>query len=304
MRYDRCKVSDMGSQDAPAVTVIIATYNKSNTLYYAIKSVLWQTFPDFECWIIGDGCTDDSEEVVASFNDARLHWHNLPQNSGYQSVPTNEALRRATGKYIAYLNHDDIWLPNHLQVLVETIEREQADFAYSILEWIKDFGLRADIPIYPGAPQPPEVPALIHRRDIVEEIGYWKEPQEIVADPRVAFLRTAQFAGKKFVLAPYLTILKFMPDKENYRSTNQQAEYMKRIRQDPRFAEKELADLLVEAYAWLSGPVTFRRLRYAIFQSIRHMLIRRGLQPDVLMPWLRPGTRISNWRRDRGLDSR
>jgi len=302
MRNGQCKVFVMSVEKTPAVTVIIATYNKSSTLYYAIRSLLWQTFTDFECWIIGDACTDDSEEVVASFNDPRLNWYNLPHNSGYQSAPTNEGLRRAAGTYIAYLNHDDIWLPDHLQVLVQTIEREQADFAYSILEWVKDFGLRADIPILPDAPQPPEVPALLHRRDIVEELGYWKEPHEIIADPRVAFLRNAQFAGKKFVLAPYLTALKFIPYKEYYESSNQQAEYLERISTDPHFAEKELAGLLVEAYAQLSGPITLWRLRYELFQTIRHILIRRGLEPDILMPWLKPGSRISRWRKNRGLD--
>ena len=120
----------------PKVSVIIATYNKASALRYAIDSVLWQTFSDYELWVIGDACTDESEQLVTSYGDPRVFWHNLPQNSGYQSAPNNEGLRRARGEYVAYLNHDDLWLPNHLQVLLDRIEESGADFAYSILEMI------------------------------------------------------------------------------------------------------------------------------------------------------------------------
>ena len=74
----------------PQVTVIIATYNKASTLRFALQSVLWQTFEDYEVWVIGDCCSDNSAEIVNGFNDPRVHWHNLPENSGYQSVPHNE----------------------------------------------------------------------------------------------------------------------------------------------------------------------------------------------------------------------
>ncbi|PJF27365.1 MAG: hypothetical protein CUN53_04330 [Phototrophicales bacterium] len=63
-------------------SVLIATFNGSAVLRYAIESVLHQTVTDWELRVTGDGCTDDSAEVVASFNDPRIHWHNLPENSG------------------------------------------------------------------------------------------------------------------------------------------------------------------------------------------------------------------------------
>ena len=56
------------------VSVVIPTYNSSGTLSLALQTVVWQDFADFEVWIIGDGCTDDTEEVVASFSDDRLHY--------------------------------------------------------------------------------------------------------------------------------------------------------------------------------------------------------------------------------------
>ena len=68
----------------PRVTVVMATYNWATVLPYSIASILDQTFTDFELLVIGDGCTGDSAEVVAGFDDPRVQWHNLPSNAGHQ----------------------------------------------------------------------------------------------------------------------------------------------------------------------------------------------------------------------------
>ncbi len=99
------------SPSAPSVTVIVPTFNSSATLRLALQSVLNQEFQDFEVWVVGDGCTDDSAQVALSFNDNRINWINLAQNSGSPAAPNNEGLRRARGRYIAYLGHDDLWFP-------------------------------------------------------------------------------------------------------------------------------------------------------------------------------------------------
>ena len=99
----------------PLVTVITAAYNSQRTLRVALASLRNQTFTDWEAWIVGDACTDDSEGVVRSFADDRLHWVNLQSNHGSQWFPNNEGLRRAQGKYVAFLGHDDIWLPDSFE---------------------------------------------------------------------------------------------------------------------------------------------------------------------------------------------
>ena len=85
----------------PRVTVITATYNWAPVLPHAMASVLEQTFPDLELWVVGDGCTDESEAVVAAVDDPRVHWHNLPANTGHQSGPNNAGLERASGELVA-----------------------------------------------------------------------------------------------------------------------------------------------------------------------------------------------------------
>ena len=83
------------------MTVIIATYNWSSVLRYAIHTTLWQTYKNIELLVIGDACTDDSEQVVDSFADPRVRWHNLPENRGNQFGPNNAGLGLARGEYVA-----------------------------------------------------------------------------------------------------------------------------------------------------------------------------------------------------------
>jgi len=292
----------MSSILTPKVTVIIATYNKRDTLRCAIESVIGQTFEDFECWVVGDACTDGSEEVVASFDDPRFHWANLTENSGYQSAPTNEGLRRAQGRYIAYLNDDDIWLPNHLQELVAHLERAGVDFVYSILEWVKSEQIQVlELASYPDALRPPDASATLHRKDVIDRIGYWKKPYEVQAFPRVDFFRRAQFSGHSFLLVPYLTAIKFSRQ-GGYGKATLQNSYMSRIRTDEEFVEKELAKLLVDAYRQLEEPFSLKRLRIQFSHTIRHIMVKRHIDPGRILFWKRRGQRIEQWRKSLGLD--
>ena len=128
-------VDPSAAAESPRVTVIVATYNWSSVLPYSIGSVLRQSFTDFELLVIGDRGTDDSEQVVAAIHDPRLRWINLPVNSGHQSGPNNEGLRQARGSIIAYVGHDDSWLPHHLELMVAAIDAG-ADLVHSIVHII------------------------------------------------------------------------------------------------------------------------------------------------------------------------
>ena len=89
----------------PKVSIVIATYNMSSVLPYSVGSALGQSFADFELIVVGDGCTDDSAEVVRAIGDERLRWINLPANSGHQSTPNNKGIEAARGELIAYDEH-------------------------------------------------------------------------------------------------------------------------------------------------------------------------------------------------------
>ena len=132
---------------SPRVTVLIPTYNWSTVLPYSIGSVLRQTMPDFELLVVGDGCTDDSQAVVEKIGDPRIRWINLPTNTAHQSGPNNEGLRQARGEFIAYLGHDDLWLPHHLESAIAALDRG-ADFTHSLIALVRSDG-SAPIAIVP-----------------------------------------------------------------------------------------------------------------------------------------------------------
>ncbi len=286
----------------PLVTVVIATYNRAETLKYAIESVLWQRYKNLELWVIGDCCTDHTEKVVQSFNDARVNFYNLPQNSGYQSKPNNEGIKRSKGQYIAYLNHDDIWLPNHLQDTVAHLQATNADIVFSIIQWVYSFTTsRADIPLLPNLPIPPEATAVVHKKGIINTIGYWKDIHETYSYPRVDFFRQAQFAGLKFAMVPSLTGLKFLWDEKNYHDVGPHPVYMERLKTEKDYAAKELSAMLIRAEHLIYSIPDVKRLKFMLINPLRTLLIKLKVDPASLHFWHKKGTQIKVWRKRHGL---
>lgn len=104
----------------PFLSVIIPLYNKELYIQNTLTSVLNQTFTDFEIIIVNDGSTDNSLEIVSRFKDERIIIINQ-QNSGASST-RNKAIQHAQTDYIAFLDADDFWFPNHLEELVKLIQ--------------------------------------------------------------------------------------------------------------------------------------------------------------------------------------
>ncbi len=234
----------------PRVSVIIATYNWSSVLPYSIGSVLRQTYADFEVLVVGDCCTDDSEQVVASIDDPRVRWINLPANTRHQSGPNNEGLRQARGELIAYLGHDDLWLPHHLAVHVAAIDSTGSDLTHSL-------GINVGTDESSGWPAIPRPQAgsfgsplcIVHRKRVTKEIGGWRQYQEIDGAPDAELWRRAQEAGYKFTFVPRLTGIKFPASWRRgvyiSRPCHEQAKWMARIESEPDFEVRQLMDFVV-----------------------------------------------------------
>jgi glycosyltransferase involved in cell wall biosynthesis len=105
----------------PVVSVSVSTYNRAHLLGRALRSVLAQTFQDYEIIVVDDGSTDNTEEVVRSFGDARIQYLRHESNRG-QSAAINTGIRAATGEYVAFLDDDDEWLPEKLAIQLETFK--------------------------------------------------------------------------------------------------------------------------------------------------------------------------------------
>jgi glycosyltransferase involved in cell wall biosynthesis len=148
-------------------------------LTYGLESVLTQTVTDWEMWI-GEACTDETESVVRGFADPRIHFLNLPRQTGDQAGPNNEGLRLFRGRYIADLNHDDLWLPDHLAVGVDALQQTGADLVWPLIVKRHTDGRYTcdalnDPPTYaPHLVVPASLWVL--RREFADEIGPWAPP--------------------------------------------------------------------------------------------------------------------------------
>jgi glycosyltransferase involved in cell wall biosynthesis len=98
---------------APAVSVVIPTYNHAEFLTGALQSVVNQSFVDWEAIIVNNFSTDNTEEIVKSFNDLRFRLVNF-QNNGVIAASRNHGIQLAASSVIAFLDSDDIWYPNKL----------------------------------------------------------------------------------------------------------------------------------------------------------------------------------------------
>lgn len=137
----------MRHPEYPKVSVVISTYNRPKELDRALGSVHAQTFDDFEVVVVDD-CSPDPEVVRAVLEN----WHakfeargidliamRLGENSGYQCMPKNRGIEQARGDYIAYLDDDNTWRPDHLSACVEAIEADFShDMVYTRLEYHAD----------------------------------------------------------------------------------------------------------------------------------------------------------------------
>jgi glycosyltransferase involved in cell wall biosynthesis len=119
------------------ISVIIPVYNSEKTIQETLKSVLNQTFSDFEVIVINDGSQDSTLEIISSIQDSRLKVFSYP-NSGI-SPSRNRGLSHASGEFIAFLDHDDLWTPDKLESQLRALqENPQAAVAYSWTDLIDE----------------------------------------------------------------------------------------------------------------------------------------------------------------------
>ncbi len=103
------------------VSVVMPTYNRRYIVAEAVRSVLSQTYQDFELLVIDDGSTDDTAQVAKSFSDSRIRYIRLKKNGGVAAA-TNKGLREASGEFISFLDSDDLWKPNKLECNVTYLD--------------------------------------------------------------------------------------------------------------------------------------------------------------------------------------
>ena len=132
------------------VSVIMPSYNTALFIARSIQSVIAQSYRDWELIIVDDCSTDNTDEVVKPFlSDERIKYFKNRNNSG-TAVCRNRALREAKGKWIAFLDSDDLWMPDKLKKQVSFMEKNGYHFSYTkyaeIDTWDKRNGIKVTGP--------------------------------------------------------------------------------------------------------------------------------------------------------------
>jgi glycosyltransferase involved in cell wall biosynthesis len=263
------------------VTVIIATYNWSAVLPFSIATVLDQTTDDLEVWVVGDACTDDSQDVVEAIGDPRVRWHNLSVHTGHQSGPNTEGLRRARGEFVAYLGHDDLWLPRHLELLTAAVEagaplalgrQLRIDPGLAPFVWPPDgWQFEAGAWIAPTA--------AVHRRETAGRVGGWRFPDASAVDPEAdLWARITEQCGPPVTIDEVTNVklpASLRRDVYRTRPCQEQASWLARIR-----AARDASSFVSDACAMpplseASGEPSPALLGHSVSALERYRRIRR-----------------------------
>jgi glycosyltransferase involved in cell wall biosynthesis len=309
----------------PRVSIVIATFNRARLLGHAIASVRRSTIADWEVVVVGDACTDDTPAVVAAFEDPRLTFVNLPANAGEQSAPNNEGVTRARGRYLAFLNHDDLYFPDHLESAIAHLEREQADLVWSpllvalpasaaeVASGASRFRL-SGVPF--GDDYDPRVfvfaSAWVFTRELAARVGPWRSARDLFVSPSQDWLFRAWRSGARMRFHPRATVLA-VPSSARDRSYLTEASpehdyFAAAMAGDPRFRDRALEGAAitgerdVNGYrfgaSWLAG------LRGLAFRPVAAVAMAAGVHPYAPFFALRYGRRgnlVSAIRRKTGL---
>jgi glycosyltransferase involved in cell wall biosynthesis len=178
------------------VSVIIPTYNRKHIIEGAIKSALNQTFKDYEIIVVDDGSTDGTREFLESLS---IPITIISKENGGVSSARNVGIQNAKGKYIAFLDSDDAWLPDKLKMQVEYLESHPDMPLVYTDEYIEVNGevlpqmrfQRADVGddvkdnfLLSGFVQktPIHTSAVMVQKSILDEVGYFNETLKIHED--------------------------------------------------------------------------------------------------------------------------
>ncbi len=294
----------------PLVSIIIATYNRSNILKYTISTVLKQNYQHFEILVIGDHCTDDTESVINSFDDKRISFYNLEENFGEQSYPNNFGFQKSNGELIAWLNHDDLWYPEHLDTLIEKLYDTESDVVYS---WFLPYKAKViNLPIFKIEPKYSInlfIPASswLVKRSAVIEVGLWKSARQIYNIPSQEWINRTYKLGKKITPVNKLTVIAIQSgSRKNSYSDRQEQEhqYVYNKMYDTDFREEMLTEIC-HHLAYRFNEISLKKnIIYILKKPILFLAIRYQISPFGFInriKYMKKGGHINSLRQIRGL---
>lgn len=143
----RCAAGLAAATRVPLVSVITPVFNGAGWLAEALDSALAQTFPSLEIIVVNDGSTDDSLAIARTRARHNSQIRIIDQANAGLPAARNRALRAARGAYLALLDADDAWLPNHLELAMKAFERDpDLGLVHANIQRVDANGALVDIP--------------------------------------------------------------------------------------------------------------------------------------------------------------
>lgn len=123
------------------VSIVMPLYNSENTIAKTIESVLAQTYSNWEINIVDDCSTDKSADIVKAYakKDKRIKYYRLSENSG-AAIARNTSINFADGKYLAFLDSDDLWFKDKLKMQVDFMQYENVGFSFTEYSMVNEHG--------------------------------------------------------------------------------------------------------------------------------------------------------------------
>ena len=126
------------------VSIIMPSYNTANYIGETIQSVINQSYKNWELIIVDDCSTDNTDSVIKAINDPRIKYIKNEKNSG-AAVSRNRALREARGRWIAFLDSDDLWYEEKLEKQIKFMLKKKCFFSYTNYEEIDSEGNKTNV---------------------------------------------------------------------------------------------------------------------------------------------------------------
>jgi glycosyltransferase involved in cell wall biosynthesis len=285
---------------ADVVDVVLPTHRRPHTLPFAIASVLAQTWADLRLHVISDGIDAETAEVVSAFRDPRLRFYAFPKAAGFGYANRNRVLRGLAGRWVSYMNDDDLLFSDHLATAVGALREglelvalrpcavhfpDTVDPHFFAFSWRGPFATRFLRHWFMGSVN------CVHERALFGRVGEWNERLSRFGD-REFYHRARRSARARYL--DHITILRFyaLHWDGRYRALPRppQGRYVERVRDEAWMAgvrraardpctlaarRRQAADFL--AFGLRSGP-RFARFGWELLAT---RAVRRRDAPEV-----------------------
>ncbi|MDP2493671.1 glycosyltransferase family A protein [Shimia thalassica] len=205
------------------VTVVVATYNRATVLSRTLRTLIAQSLQDWQAVVVGDACSDNTQDVIAALDDKRIQFVNLPERFGEQAGPNSVGMALASTPYVAFLNHDDYWLTNHLELALSSLEQGEADMYWAQAAFFTNRGQWKDRVLFCEVSKPDRsfhdllaqkffvaepLSSWVSTKEALNRLGPMQLASETVLAPIVDYCMRAARLGLTVVNGQETTVLK------------------------------------------------------------------------------------------------